>query len=109
MCAGCAGGRPVSPTTARLNTYGLKPAVLKELRGRVGTRAAVSVFGDRWVLRFRTGRQEMFDDVEALTTALRARDLLGPAASGGPTGEAAALVDDLLADPPSTGRDGCRS
>ena len=76
MCAGCPGGRAVSPATAHLNRHGLKPAVVQALQRRLGRRAAVSVFGDRWVLASRTGRREVFDDVETLVGALVARGLV---------------------------------
>lgn len=110
MCAGCSGGRPVSSTTARLNADRLKPAVQQALQRRVGRRARISVFGDRWVLRLPTGRQEVFEDVEALAAALTAQGLAGPAdppgeVPAGPSGEAhgnaaAELVSALLAGPP---------
>jgi hypothetical protein len=76
MCAGCPGGRAVSPATAHLNRHGMKSAVLKRLQRSVGPRAALSVFGDRWVLASRTGRRELFDDVETLVGALVARGLV---------------------------------
>lgn len=106
MCAGCSGGRPVSSTTARLNADRLKPAVQQALQRRVGRRARISVFGDRWVLRLPTGRQEVFEDVEALAAALTAQGLAGPAdppgeVPAGPSGDAAdELVSVLLAGPP---------
>lgn len=70
MCAGCPGGRAVSPATAYLNLNRMKPAVLAELRRIVGRRATITVLGDQWVLRSRTGVQQVFPDVEALTGAL---------------------------------------
>jgi hypothetical protein len=70
VCAGCPGGRAVSEATAWINLHGMKQAVLQELRRSVGNRAGISVFGDRWVLAHRTGKREMFDDVEALAAAL---------------------------------------
>jgi hypothetical protein len=76
MCAGCPGGRAVSPATAHLNLHGMKSAVLKRLQRSVGPRAALSVFGDRWVLASRTGRRELFDDVETLVGTLVARGLV---------------------------------
>jgi hypothetical protein len=76
MCAGCPGGRTVSRTTAYLNLHGMKSAVLKELQRSVGRRAGLSVFGDYWMLAFRTGRREVFDDVETLAGALVARGLV---------------------------------
>ena len=79
MCAGCPGGRSVSKTTAYINLHGLKQAVLRELQRAVGRRATLSTFGDQWVLASRTGRREMFDDVEALSGALVARKLVDPA------------------------------
>ncbi len=76
MCAGCSGGRAVSRTTAYLNLHAMKSAVLKGLQRSVGPRAVLSVFGDRWVLASRTGRREVFDDVETLVGALIARGLV---------------------------------
>jgi hypothetical protein len=76
MCAGCPGGRAVSKVTAYLNLHGMKPAVLKELQRCVGRRALLSVFGDQWLLASRTGRREVFDDVETLAGALVARGLV---------------------------------
>src|SRR4051812_5118586 len=76
MCAGCPGGRAVSRTTAYLNLHGMKFAVLKELQRSLGPRATLSVFGDQWVLAFRTGRREMFDDIETLAAALVAQELM---------------------------------
>jgi hypothetical protein len=76
MCAGCPGGRAVPRTTAHLNRHGMKFAVLRVLRRSVGTRAGLSVFGDRWVLASRTGRRELFDDVETLARAILARGLV---------------------------------
>lgn len=103
MCAGCSGGRTVSATTARLNAHRLKPAVRQALQERVGRRAGIGVFGDRWVLRFPTGRQEVFDDVEALTAALSARGLVDPAGAAAPSDEAGALVHALLLRPAPAG------
>jgi hypothetical protein len=48
----------------------MKPAVLTELRRYVGRRATITVFGDQWVLRSRTGAQQVFPDVETLAGAL---------------------------------------
>lgn len=48
----------------------MKPAVLAELRRNVGRRATITVFGDQWVLRYRTGAQQVFPDVESLAGAL---------------------------------------
>lgn len=70
MCAGCPGGREVSPATAYLNHNRMKLAVLAELRRAVGRRATITVFGARWVLRSRTGVQQIFPDLEALAEAL---------------------------------------
>lgn len=70
MCAGCPGGGTVSNATAYINLNGLKPAVLGELRRRVGCRATVTVLGDRWVLGSRTGVQHVLPDIEALARAL---------------------------------------
>lgn len=70
MCAGCPGGRAVSMATAWINLNGMKPAVLAELRRRVGRRARITVLGDRWVLSSRTGVQQVHPDVETLAGAL---------------------------------------
>jgi hypothetical protein len=80
MCAGCPGGRKVSPTTAYINHQGIKPALLKELRNRVGKRAKISTFGDRWMLTFPTGKNELFHDVEDLIHALASQGLADCAA-----------------------------
>ncbi|MCE3556106.1 hypothetical protein LWC33_32275 [Pseudonocardia sp. RS11V-5] len=66
----------MSRGTAYLNQHGMKSAVLKELQRFVGPRAVLSVFGDRWVLTSRTGMRSLFDDVEALATALVAGGLV---------------------------------
>ena len=76
MCAGCPGGRPVSRITAYINLHGLRPAVLRELQRSVGRRARITAFGDQWMLAARTGRREVFDDVEALADALVDRGLV---------------------------------
>jgi hypothetical protein len=86
MCAGCPGGRAVSKTTAYLNLHGMKSAVLKELQRSVGPRAMLSVFGDQWMLASRTGRRQMFDDIETLAGALIAQGLVdGRAVPAGPS------------------------
>lgn len=76
MCAGCPGGGMISSATAYMNLHGLKHAVLGELRRNVGPRATVTVFGDRWVLRSRTGIQHVLPDIEALTLMLVRKNLL---------------------------------
>ena len=114
MCAGCPGGGTVSPATAYVNLNGLKSAVLSELRRSVGRRAAVTVLGDRWVLRSRTGVQHVLPDVETLARALVEKNLLERLPSvhngadldrlldedvrpGGPSAAAARFVQALLA------------
>lgn len=100
MCAGCPGGRTVSPATAHLNLHGDKRAVLAALRQEVGPRAAIALFGDRWVLRSRTGAQQVLPDLEHLVAALVARGLLDRRAA--PEGAAGAeLVAALLRAPGS--------
>lgn len=78
MCAGCPGGCPVSAATAYLNSHGLKLTVHQELQRHVGNRATVSVFGDQWVLRSRTGVQRVLKDLEHLVVALADQGLLDP-------------------------------
>jgi hypothetical protein len=104
MCAGCPGGRAVSRTTAYLNLHGMRSAVLKELQRSVGRRAVLSVFGDRWVLAFRTGRREMFDDVEMLAAALVAQGLVdGPVVPvGAPLEQVLGAAGDPGAPRPAT-------
>jgi hypothetical protein len=80
----------------------MKPAVLKELQRRTGRRAKLSVFGDRWVLTSRTGRREVFDDVEALAGALLGRGLVDRGApAGSPAG---ATLEQLLEAGSGAGR-----
>ncbi|MUN63488.1 hypothetical protein GMA12_10095 [Kocuria sediminis] len=76
MCAGCPGGRAVSPATAHLNLHGGKRAVLAALRREVGPRATITLFGDRWLLRSRTGAQQVLPDLEHLVAELAERGLL---------------------------------
>jgi hypothetical protein len=95
MCAGCPGGRAVSPATAHLNLHGDKRAVLAALRREVGPRATIALFGDRWLLRSRTGAQQVLPDLEHLVAELVERGLLGRGAV--PAGAAGAeLVGALL-------------
>ncbi|MFI7581179.1 hypothetical protein [Kocuria kalidii] len=73
----------------------MKPAVLAELRRRVGRRARITVLGDQWVLGSRTGAQQVFPDVEALADALvdqRLVDRRAPADDGG--AEFERILDD---------------
>ncbi|MFF0990615.1 hypothetical protein ACFYE1_12150 [Kocuria sp. CPCC 205315] len=92
----------------------MKPAVLAELRRRVGRRARITVLGDQWALSSRTGVQQVFPDVEALVGALVGRRLVDRSASpedcgaehkriledmthhGAPPTDAVALVRALL-------------
>ena len=102
MCAGCPGGRAVSRTTAYLNLHGMKSAVHEELQRWVGPRAVLSVFGDRWVLASRTGRRELFDDVETLAGALVAQELVDwrVVPAGAPLEQVLRRAGDLDAPPP---------
>ncbi|WP_448642756.1 hypothetical protein [Geodermatophilus sp. URMC 63] len=52
------------------------------------------MFGDRWVLASRTGRREVFDDVETLVAALVARELVDDRAE-----PAGAPLEQLLGPP----------
>lgn len=70
MCAGCPGGRAVSPATAYLNLNKMKLAVLAELRRHVVRGATITVLGDQWVLHSPTGGRQVFPDVETLASAL---------------------------------------
>lgn len=72
MCGACPGGTAVSPTTAELNRTGRKRLVLAELRRRLAPGCTLTLVGDGWTLRRRTGRQEVFADIEQLLAALTA-------------------------------------
>jgi len=70
MCAGCPGGRAVSHLAAYVNLKGIKGEVARLLQQASGSRAAISAFGDQWVLRSPTGRQQVLPDLEHLAGAL---------------------------------------
>jgi hypothetical protein len=70
MCAGCPGGRAVSRLAAYVNLRGIKAEVARLLQQAAGSRASVSAFGDRWILRSPTGRQQVLADLEHLAGAL---------------------------------------
>jgi hypothetical protein len=80
----------------------MKPAVLKELQRRTGRRAKLSVFGDRWVLTSRTGRREVFDDVEALAGALLGQGLVDRGSLSGVPADA--TLEQLLEAGSGAGR-----
>src|SRR4051794_21760270 len=70
MCAGCPGGRAVSRVAVYANLKGIKGEVARLLQQAAGSRAAISAFGDQWVLRSPTGRQQVLADLEHLARAL---------------------------------------
>jgi len=70
MCAGCPGGRAVSRVAAYVNTKGIKGEVARLLQQTAGGRATVSAFGDQWVLRSPTGKQQVLADLEHLAAVL---------------------------------------
>jgi len=70
MCAGCPGGRAVSRLAAYVNLQGIKAEVVRLLQQAAGSRATVSAFGDQWILRSPTGRQQVLADLEHLAGAL---------------------------------------
>ena len=70
MCGACPGGSLVSRATAELNRTGRKHLLLTQLRLRLAPGCTLTLVGDGWALRHRTGRQEMFSDVEQLVAAL---------------------------------------
>jgi len=70
MCAGCPGGRAVSRPAAYVNLKGIKGEVARLLQQAAGSRATVSAFGDQWILRSPTGRQQVLPDLEHLAGAL---------------------------------------
>jgi hypothetical protein len=70
MCAGCPGGRAVSRLAAYVNLKGIKGEVARLLQQAAGNRATVSAFGDQWILRSPTGRQQVLPDLEHLAGAL---------------------------------------
>jgi hypothetical protein len=79
----------------------MKSAVQKELQRSLRPRAVLSVFGDQWVLAFRTGRREMFADVETLVGALVAQGLVDrpKMLAGAPLEEVLRAADDPSAAP----------
>ncbi|MGM7669867.1 hypothetical protein [Microbacterium sp. A93] len=95
MCGACPGGTLVSPTTAELNRTGRKRLVLAELRHRLAPGCTLTLVGDGWTLRRRTGRQEVFADIEPLLTALRTH----AAADWTVPEEPRAVVAQILASP----------
>ena len=50
--------------------------MLQLVNARVRPRGRVSVFGDRWIVSYPTGRRDVYDSPEALTEALVARGML---------------------------------
>ncbi|WP_313818192.1 hypothetical protein [Citricoccus sp.] len=72
MCGACPGATTVSPTTATLNRLGLKRQALEELRRGLAPGCSLMLMGDGWALRRRTGRQDVFADVEHLLESLEA-------------------------------------
>lgn len=70
MCGACPGGTLVSPTTAELNQTGRKRLVWAELRRHLAPGCTLTLVGDGWTLRRRTGRQEVFTDIEQLLESL---------------------------------------
>lgn len=73
MCGACPGGGLVSHATAELNRTGRKRLLLAELRRRLAPGCTLTLLGDGWALKHRTGRQEVFADVEVLVAALLGR------------------------------------
>lgn len=70
MCGACPGGAQVSATTATLNRLGRKRLLLDRLRRGLAPGCTLTLMGDGWALRHRTGRQEVFTDVELLLATL---------------------------------------
>lgn len=96
MCGACPGGTTVSPTTATLNRLGRKRQALAELRRGLAPGCSLTLMGDGWTLRRRTGRQDVFADVEELLVSL---ETPGPGAGADWTGTETprAVVGRLLA------------
>ncbi|GAA4773843.1 hypothetical protein [Citricoccus nitrophenolicus] len=78
----------MSATTAELNRSGRKRQALAELRRGLAPGCSLSLMGDGWALRRRTGRQDVFADVEGLLVALEATgaDWVGPEPAGAVVG-----------------------
>ncbi|WP_149956825.1 hypothetical protein [Zafaria cholistanensis] len=55
-----------------MNIKGIKGEVARLLQQAAGNRAAISAFGDQWVLRSPTGRQQVLADLDDLAAALAA-------------------------------------
>ncbi|WP_236558072.1 hypothetical protein [Citricoccus sp. K5] len=60
----------MSHTTATLNRLGRKRQALAELRRGLAPGCSLTLMGDGWTLRRRTGRQDVFADVEQLLDSL---------------------------------------
>ncbi|MFC4428880.1 hypothetical protein [Citricoccus alkalitolerans] len=60
----------MSSTTATLNRLGRKRQALAQLRRGLAPGCSLTLLGDGWTLRRRTGRQDVFADVEELLVSL---------------------------------------
>jgi len=70
MCGACPGGGRVSAATAELNKFRLKQRLLSELKHCLAHGCTLTLRGDQWTLRRRTGRQVAYQDIELLISDL---------------------------------------
>ena len=69
MCGGCPGGSTVPRLTSYVQLAGIKAEVTRLLSAIADKRISITVFGDQWVTRSRTGAQQIVTTMEALATA----------------------------------------
>lgn len=70
MCGGCPGGNKVSKATAKLNHLGVKRKLFAELQRGLASGCSLTLLGDQWTLRLRTGRLIVYPDIEQLIADL---------------------------------------
>lgn len=94
MCGACPGGNQASLTTATLNRLGRKRLLLAQLRRGLAPGCTLTLMGEGWALRRRTGRQEVFADVERLLASLEASQGKDWVTEGSPWAVAEALLEN---------------
>ena len=75
MCGACPGGAGISRLSAYAGLTGIKPRVAALLQDAAGGRVGIKAFGDRWVLRSRTGAQHVVPGLEDVAAAVVTRPL----------------------------------
>lgn len=70
MCGGCPGGSTVPRLTSYVQLTGIKAEVTRLLNAIADKRISITIFGDQWVSRSRTGAQQIVTTMEALAMAV---------------------------------------